>query len=216
MPRRKTMKRIMYERRRAKEEQFKKNLYKYVGLSMLVGVVSLAVFGTVNVALSPLRQATPCPGNSCEPLPTQSQGCEHSAPGKNPHCSTAAVVPTIVQATNTLVPVVPPATATIHVPPTATATATQVMVVLPTATPVVATPVVSWPTAVPVEMATATPFASFISDDEAVCDICSAEEAQLYAEATRAVSEAELNYTLIDFLRNLMDGWVPEVRLWGD
>ena len=31
-------------------------------------------------------QAQDCPGHSCDPLPPQSEGCEHAAPGQNPHC----------------------------------------------------------------------------------------------------------------------------------
>ena len=31
-------------------------------------------------------QAQDCPGQSCDPLPPKSEGCENSAPGQNPHC----------------------------------------------------------------------------------------------------------------------------------
>lgn len=214
MTRRKTMKRKMLERRRAKEERLKKSLPRYIGLALLVSVmVLLALFGTVNVAMnSPVQQATEtsCPGNSCQPLPTKSQGCEHSAPGKNPHCNTPTPVtppPTPVRATNTPVPPTPIPTNT-AVPPTATNTPVP-------PTPTLKPSIPTWtPTAkLPEEIvtvlaptATATQEWMFKPTAE-TCDLCTAQESELHARAN-------LWTELARFFEQLNDGVVPPWLEW--
>jgi len=116
-----------------------KNVMTVVGvLALIIVFVSLtAMFVPVSATSStktpkPTHTDSPasteCSGDSCEPLPTESEGCEHSAPGQNPHCTPEAtdVPPTDVPPTD-----VPPT----DVPPTDTQEPEDTVTPLPTGTP---------------------------------------------------------------------------------
>ena len=50
-------------------------------------LILLVIFLLIPLAIVVITaQAQDCPGQSCDSLPPQSEGCENSAPGQNPHC----------------------------------------------------------------------------------------------------------------------------------
>lgn len=195
-----------------------------VKVGMTAGLATaLAVFSAL-ILLSGFQKGT-CPGKSCEPLPTQSHGCNGVG---NPHCTPT---PAAVTEVATLVPTSPPTPKVTLIGPTAQPTNTSAPTVTsvpptdppPTAVPPTDTPELGEPpvvqTVVVVTEAALVP--QLVVTSEAVCspvpvyscDPCCpldpSEQALNYAQATRTVQEGNeadsrsgLWSAIADFIRS--------------
>jgi hypothetical protein len=137
----------------------------------------------------------PCQEVAEQPTPTNTP----VTPPPTPPLATNTPTPVSPTATNTPVPVIPL---------TNTPEPTEIPKVLHTATPT------NVPNNVPLVESTPTEEWLFVpdlpEDDEYICDLCTAQESALYAEA-------RWKNTLSDFMQAIMDGLVPEVvKFWKE